>query len=134
MYIVYIYMNIWTDMYMKYIYIYIYIYIWTHGLIAQLVRVSKQNSVVVGSNSLRPTFYSCFKESVSGEYHTPTHIKACFETDIPKFTPNIDRYTYNIITKINWRVFCSISEIRECCHCNNALATTFQSNCLDFSK
>ena len=34
---------------------------WTHGLIAQSVRVSERNSVVVGSNiSLRPTFYSYF--------------------------------------------------------------------------
>ena len=38
-------------------------------LIAQLVRVSEQNSVVVGVRiPLRPTFYSYFKESFSGEY------------------------------------------------------------------
>ena len=34
----------------------------------QSVRASEQNSVVVGSNPTRPTFYSNFKESVSGEY------------------------------------------------------------------
>ena len=47
-----------------YIYIYINIHIYmhilsasgTHGLIAQLVRASEQNSVVVGSNPTQPNF------------------------------------------------------------------------------
>ena len=41
---------------------------WTHCLIAQSVRVSEWNSVVMGQISLRPTFFSHFKESFSGEY------------------------------------------------------------------
>ena len=35
---------------------------WIHGLIVQSVRASEQNSVVLGSNPIRP-FYSYFKES-----------------------------------------------------------------------
>ena len=31
--------------------------------------ISERNSVVVGLNPTRPTFYSYFKESFSGEYH-----------------------------------------------------------------
>ena len=38
------------------IYIYIYIYIYTHGLIAQSVRASERNSVVVGSNPTQANF------------------------------------------------------------------------------
>ena len=43
---------------------------WTHGLISQSesVRASERNSLVAGSNPLRPTFYSYFKESIKGEY------------------------------------------------------------------
>ena len=41
---------------------------------AQLVRASERNSVVVGSNLLRLTFYSYFKESYSGEYHLYIYI------------------------------------------------------------
>ena len=41
---------------------------WTHGLIAQSVRMSKQNSVVMGSNPTQANFYSYFKESFSGEF------------------------------------------------------------------
>ena len=42
---------------------------WTHGLIAQSVRASERDSMVVGLNPLRPTCYSYFKESFGCEYH-----------------------------------------------------------------
>ena len=42
---------------------------WTRGLIAQSVRASERNSVVVVQIPLRPTLYSYFKESFGDEYH-----------------------------------------------------------------
>ena len=42
---------------------------WTHGLIAQSVRVLNGIQWFWVQIPLRPTFYSYFKESVSGEYH-----------------------------------------------------------------
>ena len=46
----------------------------THGLIAQSVRASEQDSVDVAQIPLRPTFYSYFKKSASGEYHIYKYI------------------------------------------------------------
>ena len=43
---------------------------WIHGLVAQSVRASEWNSVVVGSNPTQANFHSYFKQSFSGEYHT----------------------------------------------------------------
>ena len=48
-----IYICIYIYIYMIYKYIYIYI---THGLIAQSVRASERNSVVVGSNPTQANF------------------------------------------------------------------------------
>ena len=42
---------------------------WTYCLIAQSVRESERNLVVVGSNPTQTTFSGYFKESLSGEYH-----------------------------------------------------------------
>ena len=56
---------------------YIYIYISNHGLIAQSVRVSEWNFVVVGSRPTRAnilSFYTIFKEFFSGEYHIHIYI------------------------------------------------------------
>ena len=47
---------------------------WTHGLIAQSVRVSEGNQWSWVQIPLRPTFYSYFSKSCSDEYHTCIYI------------------------------------------------------------
>ena len=49
---------------------------WTHGLMAQSVRASGRNSVVVGSNATQANFLSYFKESVCDEYCNPSMMEA----------------------------------------------------------
>ena len=71
----YIYIRMWYDIYI-YIYIYIHMYhitvsaSWTHGVRPQSV-IQHLNGIQWSwvQIPLRPTFYSFFKESDSGEYH-----------------------------------------------------------------
>ena len=42
---------------------------WIHGLIAQLVRASEQNSVAAGSNPTQVNFLQLLLKSFNGEYH-----------------------------------------------------------------
>ena len=45
---------------------------WNHGLMAQLVRESERNSVVVGSNTTQTNFLQLLQKSFSREYHIYT--------------------------------------------------------------
>ena len=42
---------------------------WTHSLIAQSIRASKRNSVVVGSSPTQANFLQLLQKSFNGEYH-----------------------------------------------------------------
>ena len=63
---------------------------WTHGLIARFLKMSERNSVSLVQIPLRPTFYSYFLESSSGEYHMYQFIQlhSCY-------------YFYKTLIKIN---------------------------------
>ena len=47
---------------------------WTHGMVAQSIRVSERNSVVVGSNPTQSNFLWLLQKSFSAEYHIYIYI------------------------------------------------------------
>ena len=101
---------------------------WAHDLIAESIRPSERNSVVVGSNPFWPTFYSYFKESFSGECHMyqviPLHscdylkkllIKTNMATDEGKSWNGIghwkNRWNWSSCTKLAYSSNCKILKI-----------------------
>ena len=76
---------------------------WTHGLTAQLVRTSEQNSVIVGSSpiSIRPTFYSSYLGLFGGEYHMYQFLLLHWYD-----------YLYKISIKWAWRLTKAMAEMK----------------------